>query len=102
MPTNEPMRFCSADSVHKFLLIKIHGDMIGGGGAECTRERREEGAAADIKFYGYEPRTSSVICECYSRELRGCASFFFHTLSLSCCGVLAPPMTLPFSVDAQA
>jgi len=54
MPTNEPMRFCSADSVHKFLLIQIHGDMIGGGGAECTRERREEGAAADIKFYkGY-------------------------------------------------
>ncbi len=23
----------------------------GGGGAECTRERREEGAAADIRFY---------------------------------------------------
>ena len=51
MPTNEPMRFCSADSVHKFLLIQIHGDMNGGGGAECTRERREEGAAADIRFY---------------------------------------------------
>ena len=67
-----------------------------GGGAECTRERREEGAAADIKFFGYESRTSSVICECYSRELRGCASSFFHTLSLSWCGVLAPPSLFLF------
>ena len=65
--------------------------MIGGGGAECTRERREEGAAADIRFYGYEPSATHVICECFFGELHVCASFFFHTLSLSCCGVLAPP-----------
>ena len=51
MPTNEPMRFCSAIASTSFWLLQIHGDMMGGGGAECTRERREEGAAADIKFF---------------------------------------------------
>ncbi len=50
---------------------------MSGGGGDCTKDRREEGAAANIKCIGYEARTFSVICEGYFRELRGCASSFF-------------------------
>ena len=53
---------------------------------------KEGGAAANLKTQGYEPRRLPlVICECYSRELRGCASSFFRALSLRWCGVHAPP-----------
>ena len=71
----------------------------GGGGG--TRDRREEGAAANLKSQGYEPSASHVRCECYFRELRGCSSSFFRALSLRWCEVLAPPPSLFIFADAQ-
>ena len=62
---------------------------------------KEGGAAANLKSQGYEPSASHVICECFFRELRGCASSFFRALSLRWCEVLAPPPSLFIFADAQ-